>query len=377
MLAKVMKPPLGKIAPLPLLLALAALPLLHGDRYLLSLLISVFVFAVFAISFDLLMGYGGIVSFGHALFFGSGAYAAAMLARYLHTSIWVALAAVPVVSLGFALVVGALSLRLKGVHFAMVTMAFAEFFRILAEKFSAITGGGDGLAVQVAPDWAYGPRHRVELYFLVLGFAVLSYLVARRVVNSPFGRVLVAIRENEPRAAMLGYNVFAYKLGALTLAGVLASLAGVIYAAAENFVVPGVLGTETTINVMLMTIIGGAGTLSGPLVGAAVVKLAGTVLSTYTERWRLVLGIGYALIVLFLPAGLAGLGSDGRAGVLSPVSNIQYCNRLRYLKLGKRPKRQPQAKALGAQSAGPKAPEGAPQVRRPEPGRPRCRRRDP
>ncbi len=287
--------------------ALAALPYIANDRYLLSLLISVFIFAIFAVSFDLLMGYTGIISFGHALFFGGGTYLAIMLARYAHVSFWLTLALVPLMALVLALMVGALSLRVKGVYFAMVTMAFAEFFRILAEKFSNFTGGSDGLAVQVAPDWVYGPRHRLALYMLVLAFSVILYLVTRRVTHSPFGRVLLAIRENEQRTSMLGYNVFLYKLGALVLAGVIASFAGVMYAVSENFVVPVVLGTETTINAMLMTIIGGAGTLGGPLLGAAIVKLLGVVLSSYTERWRLVLGILYGVIVIFLPQGLAGL----------------------------------------------------------------------
>ncbi len=295
------------LTPLIVFGALALLPLLPGVRYLLSLLIGVYIFAVFAMSFDLLMGFGGIISFGHALFFGIGTYMAALLVRYAHLNFWVAFIVAPSVAAVLALVVGAMTLRVKGVYFAMVTMAFAEFFRILAEKFSNVTGGSDGLAVDVAPVWAYGPRHRVQMYLLALVFLVACFLVLRRVVNSPFGRVLVAIRENEGRAAVLGYNVFAHKLVTLVLAGVFASLAGVVYAASENFVVPGVLGTETTINGMLMVIIGGAGTLSGPIVGSAVVRLAGIMLSTYTMRWRLILGLGYALVVLFMPGGLAGV----------------------------------------------------------------------
>lgn len=296
---------------------LALLPFLTADRYLLSLLIGAFVYATFAMSFDVLMGYTGIVSFGHALFFGSGAYAAALLARWVGAAFWSSLAVAALVAALLSLVVGGLSLRVRGVYYAMVSMAFAEFFRVLAEKWSAVTGGSDGLSVQVAPDWAYGPRHRVELYFLTLALAALSYAVLRRVLHSPFGRVLVAIRENERRAAALGYNVFAFKLGATVLAGSVAALAGVMHAAAENFVVPTVLGTETTVQALLMTIIGGAGTLGGPALGAGIVRLAGTVLSSYTERWRLLLGLLYALIVLFLPGGLAGVVRAWRAVVAS------------------------------------------------------------
>lgn len=301
---------LGAAAPAAVILILALLPFLPvvgENRYLLSLLIGAFVFAVFAMSFDVLLGYTGIVSFGHALFFGTGTYTAILLAKYAGVGFWTALAVAPLLAALLALAVGSLSLRVKGVYFAMVSMAFAEFFRVVAEKASAITGGGDGLAVQVAPDWAYGPRNRVELYFLTLTLAVLTFLALRRVLASPFGRTLVAIRENEQRAAAVGYNVFAFKLGALVLAGVVASLAGVMYAATENFVVPTVLGVDTTIQVLLMSIIGGVGTLGGPALGAGIIRLAGTLLSSYTERWRLALGVLYALLVLFLPGGLAGL----------------------------------------------------------------------
>lgn len=298
------------VVPGAVIALLAAFPFLPGlgqNRYLLSLLIGAFVFAVFAMSFDVLLGYTGIVSFGHALFFGTGTYTAVLLAKHYGLSFWASMALAPIAAALLSLVVGGLSLRVKGVYFSMVSMAFAEFFRVAAEKFSSLTGGSDGLSVQVAPDWAYGPRHRVELYLLTLGLAVLVYLALRRILNSPFGRVLVAIRENEQRATAIGYNVFIFKLGALVLAGVVASIAGVMYAATENFVVPTVLSTETTIQVLLMSIIGGVGTLGGPALGAGVVRLAGTLLSSYTERWRLLLGLLYALIVLFLPNGIAGL----------------------------------------------------------------------
>ena len=312
------------VLPAAVIVLLAAFPFLPGlgqNRYLLSLLIGAFVFAVFAMSFDVLLGYTGIVSFGHALFFGAGTYSAALLTKYFGLGFWGSLALAPVIAALLALVVGGLSLRVKGVYFAMVSMAFAEFFRVGAEKFSRLTGGGDGLSVQVAPDWAYGPRHRGELYLLTLALAVLVFLALRHILNSPFGRVLVAIRENEQRATAVGYNVFLFKLGALVLAGVVAALAGVMYAATENFVVPTVLSTETTINALLMTIVGGVGTLGGPALGSGVIRLAGTLLSSYTERWRLLLALLYALIVMFLPHGMAGLARTWRrlAGNAAPA----------------------------------------------------------
>lgn len=284
-------------------LLLVTFPFYATSPYYLSLLIEVFIFAVFAVSYDILLGYTGILSFGHALFFGLGAYATGLLLLKAGVSWLPAAVLLVLLALVFSLLAGVLSLRVTGVYFAMVTMAFAEFFYILATKWDRLTGGSDGLPGVPVPAWLID---RVHFYYFALAFFAVLYLLAWRIIHSPFGRVLVAIRENETRAAMVGYNVFAYKLGAMVLAGVLAALAGAVYALFVNYVYPSLFGVDMTVNVLLMTIIGGSGTLYGPVLGAALVRLLGNVLSSYTRQWVLVFGIIYVFIVMFLPYGIVG-----------------------------------------------------------------------
>lgn len=291
------------------LLALAVFPWVLTSSYWLSVLIDVFIFGIFALSYDLIMGYTGILSFGHALFFGTGAYAVGLLLVRFHWPLWGAVGAGLALSLVFGVILGTLSLRVHGVYFAMVTLAFAELGYILVQKASRLTGGADGLTGIPVPPWLADRR---AFYYLALGLLVATYLFLRRVVDSPVGRTLVAIRENETRAAMVGYNVFAYKLLALALGGFLAALAGMVNALFYNYVSPMVLGIDNTVNVLLMTIIGGAGTLLGPVLGAGVVRILGTVLSSFFKRWLLIFGIIYILIVMFLPHGVMGALSRRR-----------------------------------------------------------------
>ncbi len=274
-----------------------------------GLVAQVFILAVYALSYDLLMGYTGILSFGHAMFFGAGAYVAGILLVHAGWSLWQVVPAVIVVALLQGLIIGVLSLRVHGVYLAMVTLAFAEMFFILAEAtdFRQWTGAEDGLNGIPVPDWLNPTDQRLHFYYVALGFCLGLYLVVRRVVDSPTGRVFVAIRENEQRALTIGYHTFVYKLIAITLSGVLAALAGLMNALWNTNANPAMLSVSTTINALLMTIIGGVGTLTGPLVGAAVLQLLGYWLnSTFGPRWPLLFGLIYIAIVLFFPYGLVG-----------------------------------------------------------------------
>jgi len=200
-------------------------------------------------------------------------------------------------------------LRVQGVYLAMVTLAFAQMFFILAEAtdFRDWTGAEDGLHGVPVPDWLNPTNERLRFYYLALGFAVLMYLVARRVVESPVGHIMVAIRENEPRAKMIGYNTFVFKLIAVTLSGLLAALAGLVNALWNTSASSDLLSVNTTINALLMTIIGGVGTLIGPMLGAGVLQLLGYWLNqAFGPRWPLIFGIIYILIVIFFPYGLVG-----------------------------------------------------------------------
>ena len=274
-----------------------------------GLLAQVFILGVYAMSYDLLMGYTGILSFGHAMFFGTGAYVTGILLTHAGWSLWQVTLAVLGVAIIQGLVIGVLSLRVRGVYLAMVTLAFAQMFFILAEAtdFRDLTGAEDGLHGIPIPAWMSPTDERLRFYFIALAFCVVMYLIARRVVESPTGRVMVAIRENEARAQMIGYNTFVYKLIAVTLSGTLAALAGLMNALWNVNANPAMLSVTTTINALLMVIIGGVGTLVGPLLGAGVLQLLGYWLnSTFGPRWPLIFGIVYILIVLFFPYGLVG-----------------------------------------------------------------------
>jgi branched-chain amino acid transport system permease protein len=283
-----------------------------------GMLIQVFILAVYAMSYDLLMGYTGLLSFGHAMFFGAGAYAVGILLKHAGWPLWQALVVVVLVALAQSLVIGVLSLRVSGVYLTMVTLAFAQMFFILAEAtdFRQWTGAEDGLQSIPVPAWLSPTDERLRLYFVALGFAVLMYLVARRVVDSPTGKVMLAIRENETRAKVLGYNTFAYKLAAICVSGVLAALAGAMNALWNLNANPAMLSVNMTINALLMTIIGGVGTLVGPMLGAGVIQLLGYWLNaSFGPRWPLIFGVVYILIVLFVPYGLIGTWRMRREGL--------------------------------------------------------------
>jgi branched-chain amino acid transport system permease protein len=286
-----------------------------------GMLIQVFILAVFAMSYDVLMGYTGILSFGHAMFFGAGAYTAGILLKYAGWGLGGVVLAVILVAVVQSLLIGVVSLRVRGVYLTMVTLAFAQMFYILiqATDFRNITGAEDGLHSIPVPAWINPTSERLTFYFVALGFCAVMYLVARRLVDSPPGRVMIAIRENEARTQVIGYNTFGYKLLAVTFAGVMAALAGLMNSLWNLNATPDAFSVEMTINALLMTIIGGVGTLVGPMLGAAVLQLLGHWLNaTFGPRWPLIIGTIYILLVLFLPYGIVGTWqlrkNDLRAG---------------------------------------------------------------
>jgi branched-chain amino acid transport system permease protein len=280
-----------------------------APRFWQGLLIQVYILAVFALSYDLLMGYLGILSFGHALFFGTGAYALGILLKYAHWSLPAALLAVVALTAAQSLFIGLLSLRVRGVYFTMLTLAFATvgFILVEASDFRNWTGAEDGLHGIELPDFISPILNRLTFYFVALAFAVVIYLLARRMVDSPSGRVWQAIRENEPRAISIGYNTLWFKVQGVVISGIIAGLAGALNAMWELSATPQMMDSGMTINALLMTIIGGVGTLIGPMLGAAVLQLLGyTLNATLGAVWQLAIGILYVLLVLFLPYGIVG-----------------------------------------------------------------------
>jgi branched-chain amino acid transport system permease protein len=281
------------------------------------LIANVVLFAAFALSYDLLFGFTGIFSFGHALFFGIGAYSVGICALNYGLPMWLG-AAVGVIICGLlGILTGFVSLRVQGVFFAMVTLALASTAHSLSSKMVDFTKGDEGLSLIKAKD----APDTTTVYFLAIVLGVVAYFGLRVLVNSPLGRVLVAIRENERRADMIGYNVLSYKLVALTISAVIASLAGTLYALRNGIVNPTVFSGDISLLPLLMVILGGAGTLYGAIIGAVIIQCLNYILSSrefvesvkdwfilgpILEHWLLLLGLIYVLIVLFLPYGIVG-----------------------------------------------------------------------
>jgi branched-chain amino acid transport system permease protein len=291
--------------------ALVLFPFVYDSRSFLILLTQIFIFAVFAMSYDLLLGYTGIVSFGHAMFFGIGAYTVAIGMARLDDSIAMLLLSfvIAIILSGLvSYVVGVLSLRLKSHFYAMLTLAFSGLFLVGAEKWRSVTMGNDGFTFAI-PEVL---KDREVFYFTALAFMIIMYLFMRRFTQSPLGRVLQAIRENEQRTESLGYRILHYKVIASIVSGVVASLAGGMYVLTLRFVNTSVFAIDKTMDALLMTIIGGVGTLFGGIMGAALLKLAHYGLADLAkvhwifERWMIFFGIVFVLVILFFPQGIVG-----------------------------------------------------------------------
>lgn len=287
------------------------IPFVLTGRSLQFLVIQIFIFAIFAMSYDLLLGFTGIISFGHVMFFGIGAYSTAVLMDRMDATLWSFFLGIfisTVIAGMISLLVGLLTLRLKSHFYAMLTLALAGLFLVAAEKWRSLTGGNDGFTFRL-PEIL---RESHNLYLLSAVSMILIFFGLRRLTKSPFGKVLMAIRENENRTESLGYKVVHYKVIASVVAGVIASFAGVLYALSLRFVNTGVFATDLTIDVLLMTIIGGVGTLIGPIIGAGLVEIAHHWLSSLSdvhwifERWIILYGTIYILVVIFFPLGIVG-----------------------------------------------------------------------
>ncbi len=299
------------LLPAVLLVLLAVYPLVVPS-YLLSLLTEVLIYGIFAMSLDLLLGYTGLVSFGHAAFFGVGAYVAGITAVRLTPHMGITL---PLALLGAAvaaLIIGYLSVRTSGIYFLMLTLAFAQVLYAVAFKWTPVTGGSNGLSGIPRPALglvAGGGElaDPIRFYFFTLVMFLLVYFGLKRVVGSPFGHTLVGIRENEARMSAIGYNVARYKLAAFVLAGVLAGLAGALNTYLNVFVSPALLNWPTSGQVLVMVIIGGAGTLIGPVLGAGLVLLLQNLVSSQTDRWPMIMGAVFIIFVLVARFGMVGI----------------------------------------------------------------------
>jgi len=278
-------------------------------KFIQGLMIEVFILAIFALSYDLIFGITGLLSFGHAMFFASAAYLTGITIKTFGWPLGATFGLMLIVAVAQALLFGIVLPRVRGVTFALVTLGFAEVFHIIIQSREAAqyTGADVGLQGVIPPDWLSPSGERLRFYFIALALVILAYVIARRFVNSPTGRVCVATRENEGRALMLGYNTFYFKLAALIISSVLAGVAGMLHAIFQPIVSPGVASLQFTVNALLMVLVGGIGTLSGALLGAGILRL----LTFYFDKWfgasaGFLLGAVYVALVLLLPYGIIG-----------------------------------------------------------------------
>lgn len=273
-----------------------------------TLATQVLIMGLLAMSLDVLIGYTGLVSFGHATFFGVGAYTAALLTLRLGAGFWLALLGGVAAALLLALVLGALAIRSSGAYFLMLTLALGQMVFAVAWRWRSLTGGDDGLPGIPRPDLGLPVSlwDNAAFYYFVLVIAGAAALLLFRLINSPFGHALVGVRESESRMRALGHNVWLFKYLGYVVAGMFAGLAGVLFVFFNGFVSPGNLGWTLSGEVMLMVIIGGAGTLWGPVLGAALILVLENIISSYTERWPLFMGIIFIICVLYAREGLAG-----------------------------------------------------------------------
>jgi len=296
-----------RAAALIMLAALLALPFALSD-YSRALVSEIFIFAIFAMSLDLLLGFTGLMSLGHAGFFGLGAYSVAVLGAHFGLDAWLGLlAGVAVAGTGAALI-GFFCVRTGGIPFLMLTLAFSQLLFSVALKWRDVTGGSDGLAIADKPSFfGFDLSSSLPMYFMALLFFVLVYWGLRRLLNAPLGHAFIGVRENETRMQAIGYAARTYKLLSFTIAGAVAGLAGGLYAIFNGFISSDALYWTASGDILIMTMLGGAGTLIGPALGAAAFLLMKNVVSSYSEHWLAIIGVTFICCVMFFPGGLWGM----------------------------------------------------------------------
>ncbi|HZO02691.1 MAG TPA: branched-chain amino acid ABC transporter permease [Burkholderiales bacterium] len=284
--------------------------------------VEVMVWIIFGLGFNLLLGYAGLPSFGHGAYFGVGAYAFGLAQFHLYPNLWICLAAATLAGgIAGALVALFISHR-RGIYYALLTIAFGQIFWFVAVKWHSVTRGEDGLLnikrLSVELGFAsFSLASLQALYWFAFAVFVVTVIFLWRLVNSPFGRVLAAIKQNETRARFVGYNVWLYKWLAFTLSALIAGLAGGLFALAQQSAYPNVMSLQQSGFVVMMTLVGG-GLVSfwGPVLGAVLFFVARDLLGAYTEAWLLWYGLLFMALVLFKPEGLAGMFSQiGRRNV--------------------------------------------------------------
>jgi len=278
-----------------------------------SLTPEILIYALGAVAFNILLGYTGMLSFGQGALFGAGAYMTGLILLHMQVHPLLALLCGCLIGAATAFIIGFFAIRQVGIYFVMLTLAFNQLVFFIAYQWKGLTGGDDGLLGVPRPDFSILPgveipiQTNLQFFLFVWVIFILAVIVIRRILNSSFGRVLVAIKENPDRAAAIGYNIQHYKLAAFVVSGFFTGLAGGLYALFMRMVPITAVELFTSTDFIIMSLLGGLGSLYGPIVGAVVIKIASEIVSAIWARWLLVMGVTFIVCILFMPGGVWGL----------------------------------------------------------------------
>ncbi len=302
---------LSRIALAVLLAVLAAMPFLIGE-YQLNMVITMAIYSLFALSYNILFGQAGLLSFGHAAYFGIGAYTAIIFFKRLGVSLLPGILAGGVSGGLLGIIFGAFAVRLSGTYFALITLALNALIYAAAEKWRGLTGGEDGLAA-MRPKLSFFHSGNIDMfstmhwYYFVIVVVLLSAIFCRFLIRTPLGRLNECIRENEGRARFIGYNTYATKVTIYAISAFFAGLAGALAGSFQEFVTVTFINLDKASDVLIMTFVGGGGTFWGPILGACFLTLLNDILSSLTERWAIIQGALFIVLVMYAPNGLSGL----------------------------------------------------------------------
>lgn len=306
--------PLKIVFILILFSGLAVFPFVSGNRFYLSLITEMMIYGLLAMSLDVLLGYTGLLSFMHNAYLGISAYTVGLFLIHVSpASFWLACLAGVGFTCVVALPVGWVQVRTGGLAFALLTLAFGMMFHTIVWKWYDVTGGDDGLMGMPNPDislfgiYIGNSGDPLVIYMFTLVIVTFCFFIIRRIIKSPFGAVLEAIRENESRAAFIGINVRKYKLLGWMMACLLAGIAGALFILSKGYIGPSTMSSFAGAGILMMVLLGGMGTLWGSLAGAAIFIYIQDYISTMTEHWEIYLGLVVIFLVLFMPTGFAGL----------------------------------------------------------------------
>jgi branched-chain amino acid transport system permease protein len=302
-------------------LAAVALVVPQSGSFVVLLATRALAFAILAMSLDILLGFTGLASLGQVAYFGVGAYLTAVLATKFHFGLgwdfWIVVILGILIGAALAALFGLFAIRASGVYFLMITLALGQCVWGLAYRWNSLTGGDNGINMSGRPNFGLDLSNEVTFFYLVFGFFAVSLMLLYVLVRSPFGRSLAGIRERELRMQILGYNTWLHKYVAFIIAGGFGGLAGVLWAQTNGHVSPETVVLTTSVDALLMVVLGGAGTLVGAAIGAAIVFGLREYLSTLVPWWQYVLGGVYVLTILYLPMGLMGIPSRLRQRLTS------------------------------------------------------------